>query len=89
MDTQTGLIADPKGYHRSLAVAMNPEKFAQFFYDQGVSATVDNVSRKSKNINMDIRNAAQQTVTKDGMRIRAVGDTNSGRGLKIRSIKKV
>ena len=38
---------------------------------------------------MDIRNAAQQTVTKDGMRIRAVGDTNSGRGLKIRSIKKV
>jgi sulfur relay (sulfurtransferase) complex TusBCD TusD component (DsrE family) len=68
---------------------MNPEKFAQFFYDQGVSATVDNVSRKSKNINMDIRNAAQQTVTKDGMRIRAVGDTNSGRGLKIRSIKKV
>ena len=68
---------------------MNPEKFAQFFYDQGVSATVDNVSRKSKNINMDIRNAAHQTVTKDGMRIRAVGDTNSGRGLKIRSIKKV
>jgi hypothetical protein len=89
MDKQTGLIADPKGYHRSLAVAMNPEKFAQFFYDQGVSATVDNVTRKSKNINMDIRNAAQQTVTKDGMRIRAVGDTNSGRGLKIRSIKKV
>jgi len=89
MDTKTGLIADPKGYHRSLAVAMNPEKFAQFFYDQGVSATVDSVSRKSKNINMDIRNAAQQTVTKDGMRIRAVGDTDSGRGLKIRSIKKV
>ena len=89
LDKNTGLVSDPKGYHRSLAVAMNPEKFAQFFYDQGVSATVDNVSRKSKNINMDIRNAAQQTVTKDGMRIRAVGDTNSGRGLKIRSIKKV
>ncbi len=89
LDKNTGLVSDPTGYHRSLAVAMNPEKFAQFFYDQGVSATVDNVSRKSKNINMDIRNAAQQTVTKDGMRIRAVGDTNSGRGLKIRSIKKV
>ena len=89
MDKQTGLIADPKGYHRSLAVAMNPDKFAQFFYDQGVSATVDNVSRKSKNINMDIRSAAQQTVTKDGMKIRAVGNTESGRGLKIRSIKKV
>ena len=89
LDKKTGLVADPMGYHRSLAVAMNPEKFAQFFYDQGVSATVDNVSRKSKNINMDIRNAAQQTVTKDGMKIRAVGNTDSGRGLKIRSIKKV
>ena len=88
MDKETGLIADPKGYHRSLAVAMNPEKFAQFFYDQGVSATVDNVSRKSKNINMDVRQAAQ-TITKDGTKIRAVGDTNSGSGLKIRSIRKV
>jgi len=88
MDKQTGLIADPKGYHRSLAVAMNPEKFAQFFYDQGVSATVDNVSRKSKNINMDVRQSAQ-TITKDGMKIRAVGDTDSGSGLKIRSIRKV
>tara|TARA_R110001592_G_scaffold12437_1_gene59284 strand:+ start:250 stop:1410 length:1161 start_codon:yes stop_codon:yes gene_type:complete len=88
MDKQTGLIADPKGYHRSLAVAMNPEKFAQFFYDQGVSATVDNVSRKSKNINMDVRQSSQ-TITKDGMKIRAVGDTDSGSGLKIRSIRKV
>ena len=88
MDKETGLIADPKGYHRSLAVAMNPEKFAQFFYDQGVSATVDNVSRKSKNINMDVRQATQ-TITKDGTKIRAVGDTNSGSGLKIRSIRKV
>ena len=89
MDKNTGLISDPRGYHRSFAIAMNPDKFAQYFYDQGVSAAVDNVSRKSKNINMDIRNAAQQTVTKDGMKIRAVGDTDSGRGLKIRSIKKV
>ena len=82
-----GLIKDAKGYHRSLAMAMNPEKFAQFFYDQGVSNAVDNVSRKSKNIDM-VRNASQ-SVSKDGLKIRAVGDTSSGRGLKIRSIKKV
>ena len=82
-----GLISDAKGYHRSMAVAMNPEKFAQFFYDQGVTNAVDNVSRKSKNINMDMRQAPQ-TVSKDGMKIRPVGDTDSGRGLRIRSIKK-
>ena len=83
-----GLIADPKGYHRALSVAMNPEKFAKFFYEQGVAATVDNVARKSKNINMDIRRAPQLS-TKDSLKIRPVGDTSSGRGLKIRSIKKV
>ena len=80
-------MKDAKGYHRSLAIAMNPEKFAQFFYDQGVSNTVDNVAKKSKNIDM-VRNASQG-VSKDGLKIRAVGDTSSGRGLKIRSIKKV
>jgi hypothetical protein len=85
---KNGLISDAKGYHKSLAIAMNPEKFAQFFYDQGVSNAVDNVTKKSKNIDMDIR-PASQGVTKDGLKIRAVGDTSSGRGLKIRSIKKV
>ena len=82
-----GLIADAKGYHKALSVAMNPDKFAQFFYDQGVSNAVDNVSRKSKNINMDMRQAPQ-SVSKDGMKIRPVGNTDSGRGLRIRSIKK-
>ena len=85
---KNGLISDAEGYHKSLAIAMNPEKFAQFFYDQGVSNAVDNVTKKSKNIDMDIR-PASQGVTKDGLKIRAVGDTSSGRGLKIRSIKKV
>ena len=28
---EKGLMKDAKGYHRSLAIAMNPEKFAQFF----------------------------------------------------------
>ena len=83
-----GLIVDPEGYHRALSVAMNPEKFAKFFYEQGVAATVDDVARKSKNINMDVRRAPQLS-TKDSLKIRPVGDTTSGRGLKIRSIKKV
>ena len=82
-----GLITDVKGYHKALSAAMNPDKFAQFFYDQGVSNAVDNVSRKSKNINMDVRQAPQ-SVSKDGMKIRPVGNTDSGRGLRIRSIKK-
>ena len=30
-----GVINNAEGYHRSLAIAMNPEKFAKFFYEQG------------------------------------------------------
>jgi len=81
-----GLIADAEGYHRSLSIAMNPDKFAKFFYEQGVAATVDDVAKKSKNINMDVRQAPK-SFSKDGLKIRAVGDTSTGKGLKIRSIK--
>ena len=78
----SGLIKDAKEYHKAISVAMNPEKFAQHFYNQGVS-------KKSKNINMDIRQAPR-LATRDGLQIRTVkskSDT-SGRGLKIRSTKK-
>ena len=82
-----GLIADPVGYHKAFSVAMNPDKFAKHFYDQGVAETVDNVSRKSKNINMDVRQQSQ-SVSKNGITIRPMGSSSdSGRGLKIRSRK--
>tara|TARA_B100000780_G_scaffold95135_1_gene66313 strand:- start:1037 stop:2173 length:1137 start_codon:yes stop_codon:yes gene_type:complete len=86
MDEKTGMINDAKGYHKAMSVAMNIDKFAEFFYNQGVTATVDNVSKKSKNINMNVRQAPGIRA-KDGLQIKAVGDTSSGRGLKIRSIK--
>ena len=85
---EDGLIKDAKGYHKALSIAMNPEKYAKFFYEQGMADAVDNVSKKSKNIDMDVRQASQ-SVSKDGLKIRAVGDTNSGRGLRIKSIKRV
>jgi hypothetical protein len=84
MDKETGLMNDPKGYHRAMAAAMNPEKFAQFFYEQGVAAAVDNVSKKSKNI--DMVRSAPQTVTKNGTTIRAISP-QSMNGLRIKSKK--
>lgn len=78
-----GLVKDAAGYHKSLAVAMNPEKFARFFYEQGQANAVDDVMRKTKNINMSER-PAPQTTTKGGLKIRAVNQ-DSGRGLKIKS----
>jgi hypothetical protein len=42
------MISDAVGYHRSLALAMNPDKFAKFFYEQGKSEATDDVMRKKK-----------------------------------------
>ena len=88
MDKDSGLMNDAQGYHKAMSVAMNLDKFAEFFYNQGMTDTVDNVSKKSKNINMDIR-PTPQNFSKDGLKIRAIGDSSSGKGLKIRSAKKL
>ena len=45
-----GMISDPVGYHRSLAAAMNPEKMATFFYEQGkAEALLDNAKKIKEN----------------------------------------
>ena len=78
-----GLVKDAAGYHKSLSVAMNPEKFARFFFEQGKAEAVDDVMRKTKNINMSER-TTPQTTSKGGLKIRAVNQ-DSGRGLKIKT----
>ena len=80
---EDGLLSDAAGYHRSLSIAMNPDKFAKFFYEQGQAAAVDGMAKKSKNIDMDTRRAPEVT-KKGGMQVRSVSQ-DSGRGLKIRS----
>lgn len=82
---ENNVITDVSGYHKAMAVAMNPEKFARFFYEQGQADATDNVTRKIKNIQMDERKAPEVT-NKGGVQIRSV-NSDSGRGLKIKSRK--
>jgi hypothetical protein len=84
---EDGMMKDAAGYHRSLAMALNPEKFAKFFYEQGQADATDDVTRKIKNINMSERQAPV-SVSKGDVKVKAV-NPDSGRGLKIRSIKNV
>lgn len=81
-----GLMKDAAGYHRSLAIAMNPERFAKFFYEQGMSDATEDVMRKTKNINMSEHRAPEIT-NKGGVQVRAV-NPDHGRSLRIRSNKK-
>ncbi len=78
-----GVIKDAAGYHKALSAAMNPDKLAEFFYEKGKADAVGDVSRQSKNINMDVRSSPQQLKDNSGFKIRAV-DQDSGRGLKIK-----
>jgi hypothetical protein len=85
---ENGLMKDAAGYHRSLAVAMHPEKFAKFFYEQGMADATEGTMKNIKNINMSERRATETTKPQDGIQVKAV-NPDSGRNLKIRSIKKL
>jgi len=83
----SGLIKDASGYHKALSIAMNPDKFAKFFYEQGLSDATEDVMRQTKNINMSERRAPE-AMNKGGLQVKAVNQ-DSGRSLKIRSIKRI
>jgi len=83
---ENGLLKDAQGYHKALAIAMNPDRFAEFFYEQGKSNATEDVMRKTKNINMSERRVPEST-QKGGMQFKSLSQASS-RGLKIKSIKK-
>lgn len=82
---ENGYIKNAAEYHKSLAIAMNPEKFAKFFYEQGASSATDNTLKKMKNVNMEERKAPQATI-KGGLQVKPVEKNSSG-GLRIKSKK--
>tara|TARA_R110000803_G_scaffold101532_4_gene169450 strand:- start:40 stop:1131 length:1092 start_codon:yes stop_codon:yes gene_type:complete len=82
---EDGLINDANGWHKALSAAMNPQRFASYFYEQGKADAIGDVTKKSKNVNMSIRQTPQ-SIGDTGFKARQVSETG-GRGLKIRSKK--
>ncbi len=80
---EDGLLKDSEGYHKALSIAMNPDKFAQFFYEQGQADAVEGDARKSKNINMDTRKAPAAG-REGGLKIKASSSNSYDGGLKFR-----
>jgi hypothetical protein len=80
-----GLINDAKGWHSAISAAMDPDKFAQYFYEQGKSDAIGDVSKKSKNINMNVRQSPQ-VIGEGGFKAKAL-NPDGGKGLRIRSKK--
>lgn len=82
---EDGLIKDAKGWHKSISAAMNPDKMAKFFYEQGRSDAMKNTDMKMKNIDMQTRQTPQ-TYNNNDFQVKAIS-TESSNGLKIRSSK--
>lgn len=83
---EDGYLKDAASYHKSLSLAMNPDSFAKFFYEQGKSDAVNDITKESKNIDMNgIRNATQ-SASSGGFKVTSVS-SGSGSGLRIKSNK--
>lgn len=89
-----GMISDPKGYHKAMFMAMNPDKVAKYFIEQGMAMAVENDSKKTKNLDLDVRSTPKKNNT-GGVKVQAVSSNktswNSGKrgnGLKITKRKK-
>jgi hypothetical protein len=67
----------------NILAAGKMQEIQQAAYEKGKADAVDNISRQSKNINMDVRQSPKSQ-TKTGTQIRAVSSPSS-RGLKIKS----
>ena len=74
---QDGYLKDAESFHKAMSVAMNPDKFAKYFYDKGKTDAVGDVSKQSKNINMT-RQAPTPT-PKEGPGIRVIDENRSSR----------
>lgn len=85
---ENGLMKDAAGYHKSLAMAMSPDKFAKFFYEQGMSDATEGTMKSIKNINMSERRVPEASDLKDGMQVKVI-NPDSGSKLKIRSMKRI
>ena len=83
-DRKNTMLEDAAGYHKSLFTAMNADKIASHFYEQGkADATKDRIA-KDKNINLDPRQTHSE-VNVGGVKVRALGQSSSE--MKNRSFK--
>jgi hypothetical protein len=79
-------IDDAGGYHKSLFTAMNADKIANHFYQQGKADAIKSQVAKNKNINTDPRKTHGETNV-GGVKYRVLGDSAAeirNRSFKIR-----
>jgi len=79
-------LKDAKGYHKSLFTAMNADAIAKHFYEQGKADAMKNSVAKSKNVDMNPRQAHGQ-IEAGGIKVKVLGDNSSDFKFKIKNNK--
>ena len=80
-------MEDAAGYHKSLFTAMNADAIAKHFYEQGKADALKNSIAKSKNVDMNPRQAFGEVNT-GGMKVKVLsGDTSNDFKFKIKNNK--
>ena len=78
-------MEDAKGYHKSMYTAMNADKIANHFYEQGKADALKNSVAKSKNINMDPRQQHSGEINTGGLKFKVLGDDSNDFKFKIKN----
>jgi len=78
LDKKNQLI-DPKGYHKGLFTAMNPDAVANHFYQQGKADAIKDSMAKAKNVDMAGRQTHANVVEAGGIKVRAISGDDSRR----------
>jgi len=80
-------MSDAAGYHKSLFTAMNTDKIANHFYEQGKADAVKESMLKAKNIDMSPRSSHEQVTAPNGWKVKSISGGYNSSKLKIRTKK--
>ena len=83
---EKGNIKDHKSYHKALYAAMNTDKLANHFYEQGKADAVRDVVNSSKNPSTSPRPTSDGNVFVNGFKVKAISGMDSSK-LKIKTKK--
>jgi len=81
---KSGAVNDPSGYHKAMYAAMNSDKIANHFYEQGKADGIKNIVDSSKNLSNDKpRQVADGNVFINGLKVKSISGLDSSK-LKIK-----
>ena len=87
-DSESGVLKDAKGYHKTLYAGKNIDKIAEHFYNQGKAEALKDVDAKAKNINMDGRRTSQESIQVGGVKVKVLDSGESNQMGKVKLPKR-